>query len=406
MRKYRHNLNYSISHRRFAEMEWLMSELQTEMCKLREIYHKKYQLFETENSTTNYFFLLEKRLQTRGVRSYLIYKTAQYIANEQQRELSEKEQQVVKQLAFIAEAIITIQYLHNQIIDQKANVTDNTSIRRNIIASNVLRELLFDYIATMPFIDRSNKKNIEKTVGKIFLLVDIGQSIELNYGHYSSFKKNNFSSITSSNLNKLVNEYLGDFELVIDNLTQKLPKEHHAFLQLYFRRLFLTNVTLCILLTKMNCKLLKEQNANTVHFAAIYGLLFQIVNDATDLIPVKGKETVGKVENDVFSDLRNQNITLPLFWHLLKAPRHLVWRYLENPIKNQYIVEYFQKEILLELRASGAMDICIQIGRDLAKKAGNLLNSNNSATPFLKDALSIGYWNIYFKNFYKNYETS
>ncbi|MBL7786926.1 MAG: hypothetical protein JNM36_13545 [Chitinophagales bacterium] len=405
MRKYRHNLDYSVSHKRFAEMEWLMSELQTEMCKLKKIYCEKYQLFEAEDIVKQYFFLLVKRLQTHGVRSYLIYKTAQYIANQQQRQLSADEQQTVKQLAFIAEAIITIQYLHNQIIDKKAKVTDNAAIRKNIIASNVLRELLFDYITTMQFIDKNNKKKIEKTVGKIFLLVDMGQSMELNYGHYSAFKKNSFSAITDSSINHLFDDYFGDFELVMVTLLSNVPQEHHIFLQLYFRRIFLTNVALCILLTEINCTLLKEANSNVSRFAVIYGFLFQIVNDVADIIPIEGKETIGKNENDVFSDLKNQNITLPLFWHLLKAPRRLVYRYLENPVRNQYIVEYFQKEILLELRDSGAIDICIQIGRDLAKIAGNLLNPNNPATLFLKDLLTIGYWNIYYKKIHKNYGT-
>lgn len=404
MNKYQHNLNYSVSHKRFAEMEWLMSELQTEMCKLKKIYYEKYRLFEAEDIVKQYFFLLVKRLQTHGVRSYLIYKTAQYIANEQQRQLSADEQQTVKQLAFIAETIITIQYLHNQIIDKKAKVTDNAAIRKNIIASNVLRELLFDYITTMQFIDKNNKKKIEKTVGKIFLLVDMGQSMELNYGHYSAFKKNSFSPITSSNVNKLINEYFEDFKIVIDNLAQKLPEEHYTFLQLYFRRLFLTNVVLYVNCAELVCTLLNYGKTPNliIKFSNLYGILFQMVNDAADMVYVKGKETVGKVENDVFSDLKNQNITLPLFWHLLKAPRRLVYRYLENPVKNQYIVEYFQKEILLELRDSGAMDICIQTGRDLAGMASNLLNPNNPATPFLNDMLNIAHWNIYYKIFYKN----
>ena len=73
MRKYRHNLDYSVSHKRFAEMEWLMSELQTEMCKLKKIYCEKYQLFEAEDIVKQYFFLLVKRLQTHGGRSYRIY---------------------------------------------------------------------------------------------------------------------------------------------------------------------------------------------------------------------------------------------------------------------------------------------------------------------------------------------
>ena len=50
------------------------------------------------------------------------------------------------QIPFIFEMVISIQYLHNQILDKKANILTHDDVNRNLLAANLLKDLLYQYI--------------------------------------------------------------------------------------------------------------------------------------------------------------------------------------------------------------------------------------------------------------------
>lgn len=392
-----------IHEQRLLEMERNKALLAREKDALKELFQERYNLLEDDISLKYCFFLLERRFGVIGVRSYFTKKIGEYLLHEQQKTISDYAD-LLQQIGFIAELIIVIQYLHNQILDQKFEVKTSELINRNLLASNILRELLFDYIDEK--IVPEHQTLVADTVAKILMYVDIGQMMELNYGHYDSFQKEYLDSIAkNSEINQFIDTHLAIIFPIINEQLQDKWGDKKDFAVHYFRRTILTNASFFVCIAQLLCKLFKVDNQNlentVTQFGIGYASVLQITNDVADMVHIK-KGTIAKNPNDVFSDLRNCNITLPLLLHLQHQPKRLIWRYLNDPQKHLYIIEYYRTELMQELREGLAVETTIQLGHRLIVYARNILQPTNPATTLLNDMLKIGEWNKYYREWYKS----
>lgn len=392
-----------IRNQRLLEMERNKALLVQEKDTLKELFQERYNLLEDDVSLKYCFFLLERRFDVIGVRSYFTKKLGEYLLYEQQKAISNYAD-LLRQIGFIAELVIVIQYLHNQILDQKFEVKTNELINRNLLASNILRELLFDYIDEKIILE--HRTAVADTVAKILMYVDIGQMMELNYGHYDSFQKEQLSSMAkNSEINQFIDTHLTPIFPIINKQLQDKWGDKEDFAVYYFRRIFLTNASLFVHITELLCKVLKMNNVQSIEevrrFSAGYGMIVQVVNDTTDMVYIES-DAVGKTQDDVFSDLRNCNVTLPLLLHLQHQPKRQIWRYLNDPQKHPYIIEDFKTELMKELQEGLAVETTIQLGREFIVYTRTILQPANPATLLLNDMLKIGEWNKYYREWYKN----
>ncbi|MBL7786927.1 MAG: hypothetical protein JNM36_13550 [Chitinophagales bacterium] len=392
-----------IHNQRVLEMERNKVALSREKDALKDFFQERYNLLEDDISFKYCFFLLDRRFDVIGVRSYFTQKIGEYLLHEQQKAIADYAD-LLRQIGFIAELIIVIQYLHNQILDQKFEVKTNELINRNLLASNILRELLFDYIDEK--IAPEHRTNVANTVAKILMYVDIGQMMELNYGHYDSFQAEQSSKVAAnSEINQFIDTHLAPIFPIINQQLHNKWGDKKDFAEHYFRRTILTNTCFFVFIAQLLCKLFKVDDQslrNTVaYFGVGYSAILQITNDVADMVHTK-KGTVAKKPNDVFSDLRNCNITLPLLLHLQHQPKRLIWRYLNNPQKCAYIIEDFKTELAQELQDGLSVETTIQLGRQFIVYTRKILHPTNPATALLNDMLKIGEWNKYYREWYKN----
>jgi geranylgeranyl pyrophosphate synthase len=391
---------------RMKEMEITRQQIAAELPILQNIANSKYALLIDDTLITYCFFLLDKRIEKKPLRAYFLQKVGDYVMANEEMTFDAKRQKLLTKLGFIIELIMVIQYLHNQILDGKAGVTSKEKIAQNLVAGNILRELLFDYITTeIGKFDNNTATKTAECVARIFMYVDIGQMMEINYGHYNAYKKNVFPEINSnSQLNQFIDEHIVCVQTVVDEIKEEMP-EKKQFIDLYFRRIFLTNVSLFTLATQLICDLLnsssKKQN-ELLKFASAYGIALQIANDVGEIVQEeKNQETIGKEKVDAFSDLKNQNITLPFIYHLQKGYKRLIESYLECPKNKAYIIKDYQEQLNQELVDSLSIDNCIAIGKKIAKEAKKHLDENNPTTFLFWNMSQIAEWNSFFISIYK-----
>lgn len=392
---------------RMKEMEIIRQQFAAELPILLNIANSKYALLIDDTLITYCFFLLNKRTEKKPLRAYFLQKIGDYVIANEEIMFDTNTQKLLTKLGFIIELIMVIQYLHNQILDGKAGVTSKEKIAQNLVAGNILRELLFDYITTeIGKFDNNTATKTAECVARIFMYVDIGQMMEINYGHYNAYKENVFPEIdTNSQLNRFLDEHIVCVKKELAEIKAAIP-EKKQFIDLYFRRIFLINVSLFVFSTQLICDLLNSSSKKRdelLKFATTYSVALQIVNDITDIIPEnKNQDTVGKEKDDAFSDLKNQNITLPFIYHLQKGYNRLIESYLENPQDKAYIIKDFQEQLNQELVDSLSIDNCVAMGKKIAKEAKKHLDENNSITHLLWNVAEIADWNYYYYIIYKN----
>lgn len=394
----------SISSLRFKEMKETFELIKPEMEKLKNLL-KPYQLFEQDDLSTYCLKLLNRRWKRKILpqRAYFVRKIYEYVLWEQdiEKPCSELEQLFKVKLGLIMEVTIVIQYLHNQVIDGKFNVKKPRKIRRNLIASNILREILLQYIDQE--IQVYGKEIYDKTrlcISEILLHVDLGQRIEQEYNHYDSYKKNPPLCICQNTIGIFSN--LECIRSIIDSVKEQIP-DKVDFIESYFRRIYLTNGCFYTFMTKLVMGILgyEDEGGRLSKFAVTFGIATQITNDVVDFVPPikKGKKlsssTVGKKTTDCYSDLNNGNITLPLIYHLTKNQERLVEEYLSKPNRNNSINNY-SLEITKEVIGSGAIRKTIKIGRRIANLGHTYLNSINKNKSYLIDMIDQNKWNKYY----------
>ncbi|MCB1116160.1 MAG: polyprenyl synthetase family protein [Chlamydiia bacterium] len=401
--------------------------------------------------------LLEKKLfEGTPARPFFVHSNYQYLKSQAGIVKHKFDKYFHAGISLIFEAIICVQYYDNHILDNKANVKTKEQVKVARRKAYRLKKILYEYIDKR-FSETPGFSGWLKTgyINRIFLFVDLGQKIEIefNHAHYLfdpkeknvhlknfivEYLQNVFSSETKS-LNekeKLIRENIkigfeefnyGDTfsckeqigneisryvaaitELtVVKNLLDAL-QEDSWFLKLYFQRtsvtcgyLYYSAVKLAIDVLEIQGKLKDE----TLHFARYFGITRQLVNDNADLLPSYFNETTkAKVKKDAFSDLRNGNITLPIYllWIYRKKKGFFSFLIRHSTVLLKSGVPKLLEEILLHaFSQSFTIFHSLFISKKLANCASKYLDSVNSFSPFL-DYMTTGLagTNKYYKHFY------
>ena len=345
--------NDEIKKKRQDEMEETLSWLNQEML-IFEKYLEPYQLFDGDELANYVFDLLRRKLERKPVRAYFTRKVSAYILHEaiifpssdttSKINHNPKMDEIFrKKFAFIVEVVIVIQYLHNQILDGKFGIKTELKINRNLIASSILREILFRYIKKEVepcFKDKKITETLYRFVAEMLLIVDLGQRLDKEFCNYEQYKKSSFPAYKEGGkFAKLIGN-LACVKPLIEDLKKQTPNKED-FVDVYFKRIYLTNAILFVLMAELIGKITNYPANHLMDFAVCYGLALTIVNDNADFVPLEyieelaksGKvkmDTVAKKTTDAYSDLRNKNITLPLIFHLQKGHNRQIERYLKN----------------------------------------------------------------------------
>lgn len=302
-----------------------------------------------------------------------------------------------EKLPFIVETVITIQYLHNQILDKKSNITDSESINTTLLASNILKDTLYDYID-----EHFSSKNgilIRKYIRKIFTSVDFGQRIEKQFNTFSNFSMG--VEMKSPSIPKAFQQsvQLEAVKNIIESAKKDVPLSWQSYVDLYFQRIYLTTASLFVEISKLICEAFhctSKTSKMLIDFSTSYGLMRQIINDNADWIPQKHQlSSTGKIASDAFSDLKNGNITLPLLLHLSQTKKGHIAQLLKNTPRNWN--PKLESDLLDEIMDSNSIFKSVHYSRQLAAISLQTLSINTKAALLLKDSCEIAYWNRFLK---------
>ncbi len=294
---------------------------------------------------------------------------------------------------FVFELVITIQYLHNQILDKKNGIDTLEKAAHNLLIANILKDSLYEYIeAEFP---EKMASALTKTVRNAFKMVDIGQIIEKKYNTYENFQQADL--METYHLSDTIESTI-DFSGIkpfTDQLYKDLPRSYWEFTDLYLKRIYLTCAALFTSCTDFICSTLgvgKEHKKHLLQFATAYGMMRQIINDNADFVPsVYGLATLSKTADDAFSDLKNRNITLPLIYHLSASPRGAIASWLKDG--DLSINNSTQKNFAEILLSDHALFKSVQLSRLLASISENYLKGHTVAEQMLADTCQIAWWN-------------
>lgn len=352
------------------------------------------------------FSLLRKRLNGSPVRAFFVHQIYQYVkeamGKASKKRHSSLDHQLSQQLPFVFEVVITIQYLHNQILDKKSGITNEEQIARNLIAANYLKELLYEYIET--YFTAKYARCITHYVRRCFKYVDFGQLLEKNWNTFEQFQSVDF--FTENKIPQEIDQFIR-LEVVnqfIDKLYKELPLEKWAFTHLYLKRIYLTCAALFVLATEAILELTGycgTASKNLLNFSICYGLMRQVVNDNADAIPsTLNLSTHSKNPADAFSDLKNQNLTLPLIFYLAENQNTALQNFLQQG--HTQISQSQEAAFFDDLQSSFALYKSIQNNKILGELAISWLNPEFTATAFLTDSCEIVYWNKFLYPCLKN----
>lgn len=340
---------------------------------------------------------LEQKLNNKPIRAYFVSKIADWVMAEQGTlarlgNESDLEKLLKAQLPFIFEATITIQYLHNQILDAKAGVVTRERITENLLSANLLKDQLYRYIRQE--LPKWASAKVEKSIRRCFEYVDVGQALEVTANRYNAFTNNN------AHLEELLplvvrNEInLAPVSPFIDKLKADLPVFLHQQLDVYFHRIYLTCANLFVEATALIGELVQlpaDKLKPILQFSVTYGLMRQLVNDNADWVPSHFElSTQDKVTSDNFSDLRNATLTLPLIFFLAAEKNSL----LHNVLRNEETWQpEFEQSVFDTIIESKALFKSIQNTRILGELALAYLPQKNEAASYLADSCEIVHWN-------------
>jgi geranylgeranyl pyrophosphate synthase len=294
---------------------------------------------------------------------------------------------------FIFEVIITVQYLHNQILDKKNGIISPEKIAHNMLIANLLKDNLYEYIEQN--FSGKLESTLTKTVRKAFKLVDMGQMLEKEYNTFQAFSASTTGKqeILSPDLDQLIS--FEGLESFMEQLQKDLPREHWDFTELYFKRIYLTCAALFILVTKFLCEALglpEKEKIQLLKFATAYGLMRQLINDNADFTPSSYQlSTLSKTPQDALSDLKNRNITLPLIYHLSEHPQSPIANWLHS--REETLTAAQEISFSQLLITDHSIFKSIQQSRLLATIAYTNLEETSEESTLLADTCEIAWWN-------------
>lgn len=340
--------------------------------------------------------LLRQKLEGTPIRAYFLAKTAAWLKTISPAgpafNYARHERLYTAQLPFIFEVVITIQYLHNQILDGKSGVTNREKISENMLAANLLKEQLYRYIATQ--LPRSARQLTHEAVRKCFEQVDQGQYLEQQFNTYQAFAQGQDDWKKT-----LPTAWAKDLDLsavapFISKLKADLPAILHVQLDIYFARIYLTCASLFVEASRLVGQLLRVSATKMkaiLNFSVCYGLMRQLVNDNSDWIPSHfGLATKTKTAEDHFSDLRNGTLTLPVLFLLPEKKDSSLLQFLNKKMRWSAA---FEEAAFTEILSSNAIYKSIQNTRILAELALAYLPLNNQSAAYLADSCEIVHWN-------------
>lgn len=398
--------------------------------------------------------LLEKKLfESTPARPFFVRSLYEYIREEKGID-NRLDIHFRARLPLVFEIVICVQYYDNQILDGKAAVKNRQQINSNKRKAYRLKQLLYEYILCR-FPSAINKE-IKNSLDRVFLYVDLGQKMELNFNHthfllnpetknvhLKDFTINYLNKIDADDSEKLdekdrlisenIKNAFKDFDIketFFDNLqianeisrytasVAELPEvkaykeifpEDYWFLKLYFQRISLTSGALYYFATQLTLDLLGisgETRSTVLLFSRYFGLTRQLVNDNKDNVPSYFNETTNaKINKDAFSDLRNGNITLPVYllWVFRKRNGFLSFLFKHSKtIFKKGFPKIVEKTLFQAFTQSYSIYISLSISKDFAACASLQLNSENPYFGNL-DYMTRGLagYNKYYRHFYK-----
>jgi len=334
----------------------------------------------------------EKRLNSPTNRSFFFKKIAEHILKTSGKvDKWETLENVIVRLALLAEITISVQYYHNYIFDSKANVNNPLAIRETLIKGNLLKSWAFRYVESA-FSEGDFRKKVAAVVDDIFNDTDAGQYIEGRYGSYEAY------------IHQRTNEMIPQFyqekridKAVIEQCVamvrqdvSDLSEQQVSHLRSYFLRVYLVSPSLYRGYVTLLCDLLgcpKAEKNKLLQFAAWYGLMMQVVNDNWDFVPgYLGHGTKAKNPEDMQSDLRNKNMTLPLllYLHLYPSETTIIKKYL-NSLKQKKYSERREK-LVFEAILPVLLQYALPIGKAIAAQAAATLRQDSILKPLLQIA--------------------
>lgn len=360
---------------------------------------------------------LEEKLAAphKPLRAYFCRKLYEYLKQYPEfrtglSKINDPDRLFLQKLPFIFEVIVTIQYLHNHILDEKygTKAENHPKIIKNLISSNVIRELLFQYIeeeVNIHFQDYEKMRFLSKSIRNLLNFVDIGQYTDKEYNSYENWRLG-VPKVRPDDFyyDDIVKKSIGK---TIQDVREAVP-DHAPFVNAYFARIYLSNVYFfrCVTETVTTlCEYRGKQYVNLLIFSTKYGFMLQIINDYADFAYVENKreleylKTAGKKTTDFFADLYNYNITLPLIFHLNKGYRRKIESYLEGGKKTKKILNQYTKQIMQEIRQSHAIEETINISKDLAKSAKDYLDTQNNQYKYFENMCDMAVDNKFIKLF-------
>lgn len=382
---------------RHNEMVGVQLKTQEEFEKFRVFCASSLSRFTTQEGESSFLFeLLKQRVydSTPLLKAYVTRKIYDYL---EQKSIDTEVNEIYAQvLPFVMEAIMTIQYYDNQILDRKAGVNTPELINNNLILGNLLRQNLLEYLeAVLP---ASFFEVIQRHLRLMLKIVDLGQLAEKQNNLYPNYRDKVYGMQWNEKVLKFLDqEVIAEVKGIILNVAPELTGS--TFLDWYLKRIFFSGAFIYPQTTRMILALLGKNARDQhelLHFFGLYGMMMQIINDVTDLVPSEvSKDLIAKHRTDAFSDLKTQNVTLPLLIHLENQKGGWVREKLEQNVSE--LTETDEMTILKELFSTACIEKTQKIGKAIANKARALLDSQNPHTFLFKDMCNIANFNQSYK---------
>lgn len=307
------------------------------------------------------------------------------------------------QLPFIAEMAMVIQYLENHILDGKDGVNpvkglDWELIKDKLLASHYLKDFLYSYVRQRVFPEACPEREILlDCLRRMFQFTEEGQFAERRWSSLEHVRNGipnlpPFSREVEDSINyELIEEVWSYF------LKFGMNPQRESFARFYLKRMYCTNAQFFILLSECIARMINYhgKRLNTLrYFSAGFGLIAQMVNDICDYLPASYQQaTSAKIPEDAYSDLRNNNLTLPFLF--VVEDFEMAKKLLSNDMYSDDIQHKWFDRV-----KDSCGDTIIPMLRSYAKELKKNLNSPNSnATIQLGDFTSIVYNRRYFKYF-------
>lgn len=388
-----------------ANPEAIKMERQKEMRRTSELMLVELQKLEnraySHDINDSIFDLVRKRMSGTPLRAYFVQKifdinqSLSIFSSLHHRSKNKDLQKLGQvQLPFVFEMVISIQYLHNQVLDKKANIITHDDVNRNLLAANLLKDLLYQYIDEE--IPAKWSQKVTKSVRECFQIVDLGQMVEKKWNTYEAFQQLDLPEeyIVKPSINEALNQPI--LQTITEKLKADLPREKWEFAQLYLKRIHMTCGMLFVIATKLLVdiqKVNRKKAAQMVEFAHCYGILRQMVNDNADNIPSSfNLTTKSKAVSDAFSDFRNRNITLPILLHFTsKNNNETAKRLVEQ--SDESLNPQEEEQLFEEMLQSSALFKAMQYPKILVALCQTLIPTKNKASELLLDTCSIVHWN-------------